>query len=70
MRETEVQIGNSGLIAKPWLALDDVLKAHHGGKSMFHLIWYVLLAALGLYREIGDARAYDDLLDDRARRRH
>ncbi len=42
MRETEVQIENSGLIAKPGLILDDVLKANDRGKSMFHLIWYVL----------------------------
>ncbi len=46
MRETEVQIGNSGLIAKPWLTLDDVLKANEGGKSMFHLIWYVLIGLI------------------------
>jgi uncharacterized membrane protein YeaQ/YmgE (transglycosylase-associated protein family) len=46
MRETEVQIGNSGLIAKPWLILDDVLKANDGGKSMFHLIWYVLIGLI------------------------
>jgi uncharacterized membrane protein YeaQ/YmgE (transglycosylase-associated protein family) len=46
MRETEVQIGNSGLTAKPWLVLDDVLKANEGGKSMFHLIWYVLIGLI------------------------
>ena len=46
MRGTEVQIGNSGFIAKPWLTLDDVLKANHGGKSMFHLIWYVLIGLI------------------------
>jgi uncharacterized membrane protein YeaQ/YmgE (transglycosylase-associated protein family) len=46
MRETEVQIGNSGLIAKPWPVLDDVLKANDGGKSMFHLIWYVLIGLI------------------------
>jgi uncharacterized membrane protein YeaQ/YmgE (transglycosylase-associated protein family) len=46
MRETEVQIGNSGLIAKPWLELDDVLKANDGGKTMFHLIWYVLVGLI------------------------
>jgi uncharacterized membrane protein YeaQ/YmgE (transglycosylase-associated protein family) len=43
MRETEVQIGNSGFITKPWLKLDDVLKTNDGGNSMFHLIWYVLI---------------------------
>jgi hypothetical protein len=37
---------------------------------MFHLIWYILIGLIsGVYREIGDARAYDDLLDDRARYR-
>jgi uncharacterized membrane protein YeaQ/YmgE (transglycosylase-associated protein family) len=46
MRETEVQIGNSGLTAKPWVVLDDVLKANEGGKSMFHLIWYVLIGLI------------------------
>jgi len=46
MRETEVQIENSGLIAKPGLILDDVLKANDGGKSMFHLIWYVLIGLI------------------------
>jgi len=46
MRETEVQIENSGLIAKPGLILDDVLKANGGGKSMFHLIWYVLIGLI------------------------
>jgi uncharacterized membrane protein YeaQ/YmgE (transglycosylase-associated protein family) len=44
--ETEVQIGDSGLIAKPRLILDDVLKTNEGGKSMFHLIWYVLIGLL------------------------
>jgi hypothetical protein len=35
---------------------------------MFHIIWYVLIGLnLGGYSEIGDARAHDDLLDDRAR---
>jgi uncharacterized membrane protein YeaQ/YmgE (transglycosylase-associated protein family) len=46
MRGTEVHIGNSGLIAKPWLILDSVLKANDGGKSMFHLIWYVLIGLI------------------------
>jgi uncharacterized membrane protein YeaQ/YmgE (transglycosylase-associated protein family) len=31
---------------------------------MFHLIWYVLIGLIsGGYREIGDARAYNDLLE-------
>src|SRR5216683_3073275 len=48
MRETEVQIGNSGLIAKPWLTLDDVLKAN----ERYHpagLIFSTLGAILVLY---------------------
>jgi uncharacterized membrane protein YeaQ/YmgE (transglycosylase-associated protein family) len=46
MRETESQIENSGLIAKPWLILDDVLTPIDGGKSMFHLIWYILIGLI------------------------
>jgi uncharacterized membrane protein YeaQ/YmgE (transglycosylase-associated protein family) len=46
MRETKVPIGNSGLIAKPWPILGDVLKAVDGGKSMFHLLWYVLIGLI------------------------
>jgi uncharacterized membrane protein YeaQ/YmgE (transglycosylase-associated protein family) len=34
------------LIAKPWVILDDVLKADDGGKSMFHLIWYILIGLI------------------------
>jgi hypothetical protein len=35
---------------------------------MFHLIWYILIGLIfGGYREIGDARPYDDVLDNRAR---
>jgi uncharacterized membrane protein YeaQ/YmgE (transglycosylase-associated protein family) len=34
------------LIAKPSVILDDVLKANAGGKSMFHLIWYVLIGLI------------------------
>src|ERR1022692_3578389 len=34
---------------------------------MFHLIWYVLIGLISGVVEIGDARAHDDLLDDRAR---
>lgn len=37
---------NSGLIAKPWLLLDCFLTANDGGKSMFHLIWYVLIGLI------------------------
>jgi uncharacterized membrane protein YeaQ/YmgE (transglycosylase-associated protein family) len=46
MRETEVQIGNSESIAKLWLILDEVLKPIGGGKSMFHLIWYILIGLI------------------------
>ena len=35
MRKTEIQIGNSGLIAKPWLILDDVLRGKDGEKVCF-----------------------------------
>jgi uncharacterized membrane protein YeaQ/YmgE (transglycosylase-associated protein family) len=34
------------LIAKPWVKLDAVLKADDGGKSMFHLIWYILIGLI------------------------
>ena len=46
MREAFFPIRNSGLIGRPWLILDDVLKADEGGKSMFHLIWYVLIGLI------------------------
>ena len=38
--------GKVCLIAKPSVILDDVLKANAGGKSMFHLIWYVLIGLI------------------------
>ena len=35
---------------------------------MIHLIWYIVVGLIaGDYREIGDARAHDDFLDNRAR---
>jgi uncharacterized membrane protein YeaQ/YmgE (transglycosylase-associated protein family) len=34
------------LIAEPSVILDDVLKPTDGGKSMFHLIWYVLIGLI------------------------
>src|ERR1035441_7053058 len=40
------RIRNSSLIANPWVILHDVLKANAGGKSMFHLIWYVLIGLI------------------------
>jgi uncharacterized membrane protein YeaQ/YmgE (transglycosylase-associated protein family) len=46
LRETEIQIGSSRLIAKPSLVLDDVLKSNDGGKSMFHLLWYILIGLI------------------------
>jgi uncharacterized membrane protein YeaQ/YmgE (transglycosylase-associated protein family) len=46
LREAEIQIGNSRLIAKPSLVLDDVLKSNDGGKSMFHLLWYILIGLI------------------------
>jgi len=46
MRGAEVQIGNAALIAKPRLVLDAILKPHEGGKSMFHLLWYVLIGLI------------------------
>jgi len=35
-----------GLIAKLWVILDDVLKANAGGKSMFHLVWYIFIGLI------------------------
>jgi uncharacterized membrane protein YeaQ/YmgE (transglycosylase-associated protein family) len=34
------------LTAKPWVILDDVLKAIAGGKNMFHLVWYILVGLI------------------------
>jgi uncharacterized membrane protein YeaQ/YmgE (transglycosylase-associated protein family) len=30
-------------IAKSWVMVDDVLKVYDGEKSVFHLIWYILI---------------------------
>src|ERR1700692_2061860 len=38
--------GKACLIVKPRVILDDVLKANAGGKSMFHLIWYILIGLI------------------------
>lgn len=46
MREAEVQIGIPGELPNPGFTLDGILKAHHGGESMFHLIWYVLIGLI------------------------
>jgi uncharacterized membrane protein YeaQ/YmgE (transglycosylase-associated protein family) len=48
-RVTPEQVAYHGkvcLIAKPSVILDDVLKANAGGKSMFHLIWYILIGLI------------------------
>jgi uncharacterized membrane protein YeaQ/YmgE (transglycosylase-associated protein family) len=46
IRETESRSGHSGLIAKLWHILDDVLKGNDGGKNMFHLVWYILIGLI------------------------
>ena len=33
-------------IAKPWVIVDDVLKVNDGEKSVFHLIWYILIGLI------------------------
>ena len=38
--------GKSELIAELSITLDGVLKANDGGKSMFHLIWYILIGLI------------------------
>jgi hypothetical protein len=35
LHRPEVQIGNSGVIAKLWLLLDEVLRVNSGGKVCF-----------------------------------
>jgi uncharacterized membrane protein YeaQ/YmgE (transglycosylase-associated protein family) len=34
------------LIAKPWVIANDALKVNDGGKSVFHLIWYILIGLI------------------------
>jgi len=46
MRGTEFQMEHSALIAKPWHVLDDFFKPHEGGKSIFHLLWYILIGLI------------------------
>ena len=62
--------GQVWLMPNRWVILDDVLQANAGGKNYVspNLV-YPHWANLGPYREIGDARAYNDLLDDRPRHR-
>jgi uncharacterized membrane protein YeaQ/YmgE (transglycosylase-associated protein family) len=38
--------GKVCLIARPRVILDNVPEANAGGKSMFHLIWYVLIGLI------------------------
>jgi uncharacterized membrane protein YeaQ/YmgE (transglycosylase-associated protein family) len=38
--------GKVWLLLTPWVILDDVLKANAGGKSMFHLIWYIFIGLI------------------------
>jgi hypothetical protein len=59
--------GQVWLITNRWAILDDALKATAGGKVCFIWSGTSLSGYLGAYRKIGDARAYDDLLDDRSR---
>ena len=46
MREADQCHRKVWFIAKPWVIVDDVLKANAGGKSMFHIIWYVLIGLI------------------------
>jgi uncharacterized membrane protein YeaQ/YmgE (transglycosylase-associated protein family) len=41
-----VENGKVWLLLNPWVILDDVLEANAGGKSMFHLIWYILIGLI------------------------
>jgi uncharacterized membrane protein YeaQ/YmgE (transglycosylase-associated protein family) len=43
---TEIRIGNCQFIAKSSLILDDVVTSNDGGKSMFHLLWYILIGLI------------------------
>jgi uncharacterized membrane protein YeaQ/YmgE (transglycosylase-associated protein family) len=40
------RLGVYGLTGKLWGNLGEVLKANEGGKSMFHLIWYILIGLI------------------------
>jgi uncharacterized membrane protein YeaQ/YmgE (transglycosylase-associated protein family) len=46
LRVTEIHIGNCQFIAKSSLILDDVVTSNDGGKSMFHLLWYILIGLI------------------------
>src|ERR1700726_1966204 len=39
-------MGKSGSLPNLWVILDDFLKANDGEKSMFHLIWYILIGLI------------------------
>ena len=56
------------LIVQAWVILNDVLKTTIGDKCVSLNLVSSHRASLGGYREIGDARAHNDLLDDRTRR--
>jgi uncharacterized membrane protein YeaQ/YmgE (transglycosylase-associated protein family) len=36
----------NGSFAGAWLGLEDLLRGREGGKSMFHLMWYVLIGLI------------------------
>jgi uncharacterized membrane protein YeaQ/YmgE (transglycosylase-associated protein family) len=38
--------GQVWLMPNRWVILDNVLQANAGGKSMFHLIWYILIGLI------------------------
>jgi uncharacterized membrane protein YeaQ/YmgE (transglycosylase-associated protein family) len=46
MRETKGPNRKLPVNAKPWRRLGDFLKVNDGGKSMFHLLWYVLIGLI------------------------
>src|ERR1700730_9067595 len=63
----EVSRNYTKLIAKPWVILAMFRRQTRGKKYVPLNLVYSYWANLGRYREIGDARAYSNLLDDRAR---
>jgi uncharacterized membrane protein YeaQ/YmgE (transglycosylase-associated protein family) len=52
MRQRSFNVGSRSMhgevwpIAKPWAIVGNVLKVNGGEKSMFHLIWYVLIGLI------------------------
>src|SRR3984893_12551172 len=55
------------LIFKPWIIVGNGLKQTMEERYVSLCLVYSYWVNLGRYREIGDARAPNDLLDDRAR---